>query len=520
MSINKNISKYHESYDAIIIGAGLAGLSAGLQLGLAGKHCLILEQHNLPGGLATSFVRGPFEFETTLHELQSVGTAENPRKIRRFFDEAKVPVEWIQVPEAYKLVLPNDGIDLIVPFGIDSLIEVVEREVPGTRDKMTSLMKVCKEVMDSLNYFGEIGGVDKVSNIEMLTNHSSFVKTAGYTAQEVLDAFELPEKAIKIISPYWIYVGVPLSRLSFTVWAYLMADYFEGGAVVARHNSHAISVAMEKRVRELGGQIEYKTRVENILVEDGKVIGVRTSAGDVINTNYVVCGSYPNKVYTKMIYPKSEVPEIAYKLVNARDIGVTCLCVYLALDVPPEELNIDSYSYFVGETIDTDVIWENYKKLEPPKYITTIVLNQAVPDCFPKGTTQMSITALPKPDGWFDVKEEEYYDIKRNMGKAMIEMMGDVLGVNLFDHIAEIEIATPMTIARYTGSWNGSVYGYEHQLWDSLVGRMATEREERYIKGLEFAGAHASIGNGYAPAITSGRKAAGEILKAMKEDEH
>ena len=224
MSINKNISKYHESYDVIIIGAGLAGLSAGLQLGLAGKHCLILEQHNLPGGLATSFVRGPFEFEATLHELQSVGTAENPRKIRRFFDEAKVPVEWIQVPEAYKLVLPNDGIDLIVPFGIDSLIEVVEREVPGTRDKMTSLMKVCKEVMDSLNYFGEIGGVDKVSNIEMLTNHSSFVKTAGYTAQEVLDAFELPEKAIKIISPYWIYVGVPLSRLSFTVWAYLMAD--------------------------------------------------------------------------------------------------------------------------------------------------------------------------------------------------------------------------------------------------------------------------------------------------------
>lgn len=517
MKADKNFSKYEESYDVVIIGAGLAGLSAGLQLGLAGKRCLILEQHNLPGGLATSFVRGPFEFEATLHELQSVGTAESPRKIRKFLDEAEVPVEWAQVPEAYQVILPNEDINVVVPYGIDNLIEVVEREVPGTRDKMTKLMKVCKEVMDSLNYFGEIGGADKLSKMEMLKNHSSFVKTAGYTAQEVIDTFELPKRALDIISPYWIYVGVPLSRLSFTVWAYLMGDYFEGGAVVAKHNSHALSVAMDKRVRELGGQIEYRTRVDKILVEDGKVIGVKTAAGDVINTDYVICGSYPNKVYTKMIEPKSEVPEIAHKLTNARNIGVTALCVYLALDAPPEELNINSYSYFVGDTMDTDIIWENYKTLEPPNYITTIVLNKALPDCFPKGTTEMSITALPKPDGWLNVKEEDYYDVKRKMAKSMIERMGDVLGVNLFDYIEEIEIATPMTITRYTGSWNGSVYGYEHQVWDSLVGRMSTEREERYIKGLEFAGAHASIGNGYAPAITSGRKAAAEVMKSMRE---
>src|SRR5699024_2751317 len=131
-----------------------------------------------------------------------------------------------------------------------------------------------------------------------------------------------------------------------------------------------------------------------------------------------------------------------------RNIGVTALCVYLALDAPPEELNIESYSYFVGDTMDSDLIWENYKTLDPPNYITTIVLNKAVEDCFPSGTTEMSITALPKPDGWLNVKEEDYYDIKRFMAKAMIEKMNDVLGVNLFAHIEEIEIATPATITR------------------------------------------------------------------------
>lgn len=511
--------KYKDFYDVIIIGSSLGGLSAGLQLGMAGKKVLILEQHNLPGGLATSFVRGPYEFEATLHELQSVGTEKYPRKIRTFMDEAGVEVEWLQVPEAYRLILPNEDIDVVMPYGVENMIDVVEKEVPGTRDEMTRLMKLCVDVTNSINYFGEIGGADKLSKRQILKEHEAFVKTTGYSAKEVIDTFDLPEKAIHIISPYWIYVGVPLSRLSFTVWAYLMADYFEGGAVVCKNNSHALSVAMDKRVRELGGQIEYRTKVDKILVENNKVVGVKTASGDVINSNYVISGSYPNKVYTNMIEPLDAVPSEAIKLTNSRNIGVTAFVVYLALKGTPQELKLTDYSYFVGSTMDTDEIWENYKTIDPPKYITTIVLNNADKDCFPKGTTEMSITYLPKPDGWMDVKAEDYNDLKRKIAKSMIQMMGDSIGVNLFEHIEEIEIATPATIARYTGSWNGSVYGYEHQVWDSIVARMATEREERYINGLEFAGAHASIGNGYAPNITSGRKAAAEILNDMRKKE-
>ncbi|EJO5347238.1 NAD(P)/FAD-dependent oxidoreductase [Clostridium botulinum] len=504
-------------YDAVIIGASLGGLSAALQLGMKGKKALVLEQHNLPGGLATSFVRGRFEFEATLHELQSVGTKKDPRKIRKFLDEAGVDIDWIQIPEAYKVVYSKENIDVIMPYGIDNMIETVDKEVPGTREKMKSLMNTCKEVLDSMNYFGKIGGADKLSKLELLKNHGSFVRTAGYTAKEVIDTFKLPKKAIDIIVPYWIYVGVPLSKLSFTVWAYLMADYFEGGAVVCSHNSHSLSLSMQKRAEEMGARVELKTRVDKILVKKGNVIGVRTNKGKEIECDYVICASYPNNVYRTMIEPIKEVPKEAIKLTNARSIGVTAFSVYLALDVEPDRLNIDSYSYFIGDTMDTDEIWENYKTIESPKYITTIVLNKANPKCFPKGTTEMSITALPKADGWMKVKKEDYMKVKRAYAKAMIDKMNKVLGVNLYDHIEEIEIATPETIARYTGSYNGSVYGYEHVIWDSLIARILEERKERYIKGLEFIGAHASIGNGYAPNITSGIKAATEVLKDMKE---
>ncbi|MBR5355769.1 MAG: NAD(P)-binding protein, partial [Lachnospiraceae bacterium] len=70
-------------YDAVVVGSGNSGLIAAIRLQLAGKKTLLIEQHNLPGGCATSFVRGRFEFEPSLHELCDIGTAEDPGEIRQ-----------------------------------------------------------------------------------------------------------------------------------------------------------------------------------------------------------------------------------------------------------------------------------------------------------------------------------------------------------------------------------------------------------------------------------------------------
>ena len=58
-----------KDYDVVVIGAGLGGLSAATSLARAGKKVLLLEKHNVPGGYASSFTRGRFEFEIALHEL-------------------------------------------------------------------------------------------------------------------------------------------------------------------------------------------------------------------------------------------------------------------------------------------------------------------------------------------------------------------------------------------------------------------------------------------------------------------
>ncbi|MBQ3952242.1 MAG: NAD(P)/FAD-dependent oxidoreductase [Oscillospiraceae bacterium] len=503
---------YKDHYEVVIIGGGLAGMACALQLQAWGiKDILILEKHNLPGGLATDFVRNGFEIEATLHEMMSIGTKDNRLKVGKFFDDMGVNIDWLHVPECYRVVLPNSGIDATLHEGYETVAREIDAKVPGTYEKVHELMLLCRRVYDSMN----ILSVTPMSKVQMLLKHPDFVKTVGYSATEVINTFDLPKKAVEMLTPYWIYVGNRMDDLPFTIYAFLMADYFTG-SYVCRGYSHEMSMKMQAKVEENGAQFELRQEVTKILVKNGKAVGVRTARGDEISCDYVVSAAYPNKVYTRMIEPASEVPEGALKMVNGRALSVCPVSIIMVLEGRPEELGITNYSTFSGDTMDTNEIWENYKNLsEPYNYITTICLNYANPNCVPEGYTQLSITALPLNDPFAEVTEESYFDLKRRLANEMIEKYLRHTGVPDFrDRIVEIEVETPMTVAHYVGAWKGSIYGYSHSLSDHAVARLQMKEDDKFIEGLEFAGAHGMSGDGMGPQITNGRAAA----KAIRED--
>lgn len=115
-------------YDAVVIGAGNGGLAAALTLADAGKKVLLAERHNLPGGFATSFVRGRFEFEASLHELCDFGTPGNSGNLYALFEELGVldKIEFVTVPEAYRAITLDTGEDYTMPFGVQNFIDKME----------------------------------------------------------------------------------------------------------------------------------------------------------------------------------------------------------------------------------------------------------------------------------------------------------------------------------------------------------------------------------------------------------
>ncbi len=507
-------SFYKDHYDVIIIGGSLAGMSCALSLASKGKSVLILERHNLPGGVATSFVRGGVEIEASLHEMMSIGSKEKPLSVRTYLENLGADIPWVKVPEAYRIYLPKDEIDIVLHAGIDDdgvyiAAKEIEAVYPGNLEKVDKLLHVCKDIMDSTNYMNE----HPVSKVALVKDHWSMTATAGYSTTEVLDALGIPKKVQHILSAYWIYVGQPVSSLPFTIYGYLMGDYMTGGSYVPRYFSHGMALSMALRCQQLGVQFEYGVEVEKILVEKGQAYGVRTKHGEQIYGEYIVSGVYPDAVYGKMIEPLSEVPHKAYKLIHGREESVSCFSVILILDKTSKELGIHDYSVFDADVpFDCDAFWEEGKRLGPWHYLTTVCLDQANPEALPKGKCSLSITELPLPESFFNVKADEYFEVRRKLAKELIEHESKRLGVNLFDHILEIEIETPVSVSHYVGQYRGGIYGYQHRMEDSVAARLFTYEKEHYIKNLTWASAASLAGDGMAVCINNGAIAAKTVL--------
>ncbi len=512
---------YKDKYDVIIVGGAISGLASALKLIEEGKDVLVLEQHNIPGGVATSFVRGGTEFEASLHEFDAIGTKECPLENRLIFEHYGLDIEWVRLPIGFRY--KDKDIDCVVHCGKNGDYTVPAKDIADALNdengeiynNLLRFFKLCRSVYLSMTTVSR----GNVSKIKMVTKHHDFVKTIGYSFEEVVNFFSLPKKAIDILSVYWIYLGSPTRDMPFTIYAYVLTDILFYGGYIPRHTSYEIAIKMMDKVIEMGGQVELKQRVDKILVKDGHVQGVRLQNGRVLHSDYVISGAYPNVVYTQMIEPLTEVPKQAIKLINSMEIGLTPFVLNMLLDKDYKELNLKDYALFYAlDECDNNQLFDNGTALHNWGFYNAVCLNAAIPEVSKPGTTLYSITYLPQANAFNNIDIKDYQKVKDELVNYFLESESKRLGIDLKSHIIEIITETPYTISRYTTAPFGAIYGYRHTMSNHPIARFMMKDSERYIKGLSFNGATQVIGDGMGPAIQNGIIAAQEILSDIKRE--
>ena len=100
-----------------------------------GLKVVLLERHNIPGGAATSFCRGRFEFEVALHQLSGLGTPEKPGLLRLALDKLGImdDLEFVEIADLYHVATP-DGFSITLKTDRDETIAALIEKFPREKD--------------------------------------------------------------------------------------------------------------------------------------------------------------------------------------------------------------------------------------------------------------------------------------------------------------------------------------------------------------------------------------------------
>ena len=502
-----------KDFDVVIIGSGLGGLSAATSLSKAGKRVLVLEKNNVPGGYASSFLRGRFEFEVALHELSGLGTEANHGALYKLLNDYGVypKVDFLQIGEFFHSIFPD--FEITVPKGRENFETTLCNQFPKYKDSI----KVMTETI--FNFTAETLKANRIGMKAVMNDPSQFPTLEahfGKTVEQVMTPIIKDEKVRAVFNQIWGYLLLPPSKLSFSMYALSFASYLRFGPAHIRGTSQALSQAFVEAIEKMGGQVWLNHGARKITISNNKIDGVITTQGIEIATPYIISNVNPISTCIDLI-GANNIPNWYLKRLGLWNNGGSTFSVFLGLDCEHTRLGLKTHENFVNLSYDMNKQYELAHTIpSQPDGIGITAFNAADPEFSMPGTSVVSLIMVSYIEPWLKLSPAEYIYTKNKLTDQMI-VLAEKAAPKLREHIEVIEVGTPLTNMRYSGNPGGSIIGFDENYQGSGLSHLPNKGP---IDGLYFANAWVNIGGGFETCILSGSYAANEVLKDMSTGIH
>ena len=476
-------------YDVIIIGAGLGGLTAGAKLAIEGKKVLLLEQHDRPGGCATTFKRRDFTMEVGLHEMDGLHQGDMKNKIFRelgVFDQ----VEFLKVPEFYRFC--NERYDLVIPHDSEEAKQVLKNAFPAEEKGIDS-------------YFHHLLNAKRI----MIKFRNLPEKSVGQFLDEIITNEDLK---LVLLGNLGYFHDDPYS-LSWLYYLTAQGSYYRGRANFIKGGSQQLSTALMEIIRGNGGIVKLKSLVTQIDYQRKKPVGV--SYQDVKSKNQ---GSYSDQAAEIIV--NAAVPNLADTLLSRSDgkalsgqiqknnISASLLTVYYGFSKPLKDLGNKHYSTFIYDSSvksQADIL-ENNRSEFGTRSFTLVDYSLLDSALAPRGKSVGAVCCVDYPSDWEGLNREEYNRMKADVADTITERCEAIIP-GFRDAVEYMEVATSLSVKRFTLNPEGAVYGFAQNPGKS------TDYLNTLPENIHIASAWGKSGGGFSGAIYSGYMTAIDLLR-------
>ncbi len=437
----------------IIIGAGIAGLSAGCYGQMNGYDTCIFEMDTKPGGCCTSWKRRSYTIDGCLHWL--TGSSPGQSFYRLWEEVGAVQGRTFFDHEEYARIEGREGKVFIVYTDVNRLERHMKDLAPEDKDVIEEFVKGIRTMINfpmpvekAPELFGPIDRLKMMS--KFLPYLPLFRKFGKMTIQDFAQRFKNP--FLRQAFPLMVNLQ---NRPSFPMLAFLATlawmDQKTAGFPVG--GSLEFARAIERRYLALGGEIHYKSRVVKILVENNRAVGVRLADGSEHRSDIVISAADGHTTIFDMLDGKY----INDKIQGYYDkLPVTPSVIYIGLGAARsfEEMprTVTGIDYPLDEPIT--IGGQERKRLGVQMY-------NFDPSLAPAGKTVVKVMYASDYEYWKKLKQDpkRYKTEKEQIADKVVALL-DRRFPGLAAQVEMRDVATPMTFERYTGNWQGTFLGW------------------------------------------------------------